>query len=482
MRWLDMHEWGLSPEITRLVVPEMRNVDPVLRFTLQGLNWWLNWTNLSFLTLFLSPHLTRIDINTNVLRFSPTETVDPWIDEIPTEVLPVMRSAIKMFPPSLTFLGLYMGNGRETRLTEEISAYILQCGKLLQEFHSNLVLSTGALVHLMDLPSLRQWTTEQEPPEVADLIHHGVPDGPASLLSSLQLLQLRGEPTLGWLSFFNSPKDQSPSWTLANNNLINLAHYRIAADMAVIDSALLSKFLPFTSLVNMFIGEGCQIEDSNCTSRFTDEDVESLAIAMPKLEVLTLGRRPCNANTCPTTVLSFLFLSIHCTKLKQLSIHFRTSNMPAEIMSMVDYASSHDLFQRPKCPLDTLVMGDQILHLEDHEIALVSVGIAVIFPFLTRFGESFNRASLLKNTIAALGMAQESLDLTGILMAQLVQLRSFEEHESPSTALVSHLHLAGWLGDGSRSRTYSNHSLLVHIGSRGPVIPRSFCSSPGGSW
>ena len=91
--------------------------------------------------------------------------------------------------------------------------------------------------------------------------------------------------------------------------------------------------------------------------------------------------------------------------------------MPAEIMSMVDYASSHDLFQRPKCPLDTLVMGDQILHLEDHEIALVSVGIAVIFPFLTRFGESFNRASLLKNTIAALGMAQESLDLTGILMA-----------------------------------------------------------------
>ena len=156
--------------------------------------------------------------------------------------------------------------------------------------------------------------------------------------------------------------------------------------------------------------------------------------------------------------------------------------MPAEIMAMVDYVSSHDLFQRPKCPLDTLVIGDQIPHLEDHEIALVSAGIALIFPSLTRFGDPFNCASLLKNTIAALGMAQESLDLTGILIAQLVQLRSFEKHESPSTALVSALHLAGWLDDGSRSRTYSNHSLLVHTGSRGPIIPRSFCSNPGGSW
>ena len=478
MRRLAIREWNLSPDITQLIVPVMRNVDPVLRFTLQGLNWWLNWTNLSFLTSFLSPQLTSIHIRTDTSG-SLIETVDPWIGEVPTEVLPVMRSAIKMFPPSLRYLSVCMGNGRETRLTEDISTYILQCGESLQEFHSNLVLSIGALVHLMDLPNLREWTTEQEPPRVADLIHHGVPDGPASLFPSLQLLRLRGEPAQGWLSFFNSPKGQPLPWTLANNNLIYLVYYHPAVN---IDSTLLSKFLPFTSLVEICIVEGCLSGGSGCTSQFTDQDVEILAIAMPKLEILTLGQWPCGANTCPTTVLSLLFLSIHCTKLKQLSIHFRTLNMPAEIMAMVDYVSSHDLFQRPKCPLDTLVIGDQIPHLEDHEIALVSAGIALIFPSLTRFGDPFNRASLLKNTIAALGMAQESLDLTGILMAQLVQLRSFEEHESPSTALVSALHLAGWLDDGSRPRTYSNHSLLVHTGSRGPVIPRSFCSSPGGSW
>ena len=123
MRRLAIREWNLSPDITQLIVPVMRNVDPVLRFTLQGLNWWLNWTNLSFLTSFLSPQLTSINIRTDTSG-SLIETVDPWIGEVPTEVLPVMRSAIKMFPPSLRYLSVYMGNGREARLTEDISTYM----------------------------------------------------------------------------------------------------------------------------------------------------------------------------------------------------------------------------------------------------------------------------------------------------------------------------------------------------------------------
>lgn len=446
MHQLVVREWNLSPDITRLITPTSRDANPLLRFTLQELYWWLNWTNFSFLTSFLSPQLTRIDITTNS-RLSPAETVEPWVGEIPADALAAMRSAINMFPPSLKVLALRLGDGQETRLTEDISAYILKCGESLLELFSNLVFSIEALVHLMNLPNLREWTTDQEPPQVADLIRHGVPDGPASLFPSLQLLQLRGEPALGWLSFFSASKDQFPPWTLAGN-LIHLTYVHPAV---VVDSSLLSKFLPFTNVVELFVGEGCPLipllVDARCTSRFTDQDVESLAIAMPKLEVLTLGKWLCGANTCPTTVLSLLFLSVHCTKLRRLSIHFRTSNMAADVMAMVDYASSHDLHQKPKCVLNTLVLGCHIPHLEDHEVALVSAGISAIFPSLTQFGDPFNRPHQLKTKIVTFGTVQKSANLMEVLVDQLKYLRSFEEHESPSSALVSTPRLAGELDD-----------------------------------
>jgi hypothetical protein len=66
----------------------------------------------------------------------------------------MMRSAIKMFPSSLQSLSIYLGVEPETRLTEEISTYILGCGESLQEFGTNLVLPTQVIVHLMKLPDL----------------------------------------------------------------------------------------------------------------------------------------------------------------------------------------------------------------------------------------------------------------------------------------------------------------------------------------
>jgi len=129
---------------------------------------------------------------------------------------------------------------------------------------------------------------------------------------------------------------------------------------------------------------GCSIGGNTCTSRFTDQDIEALSIALPRLECLTLGEWPCNANPCPTTVLSLLFLSVHCTSLKHLSIHFRTTNIRMDVITMLDYACSHDLYWRPKCVLETLVTGDQIPVFGDHK-TVVSTGMAIILPSLTWF-------------------------------------------------------------------------------------------------
>jgi len=89
-----------------------------------------------------------------------------------------MCSVVRMFPSSVQFLGIYLGNGRETRLTKDISVFILN------------------------------WVTGQEPPQVTDLICHGVPDGATQLFPSLETLDLIRKLALEWLSLFKAAKNR----------------------------------------------------------------------------------------------------------------------------------------------------------------------------------------------------------------------------------------------------------------------------------
>jgi len=430
MRRIHVREWNFSEDITRLFVPTSNNTHPFLRFTLRELHWWLNETNFLFVSTFLSSHLTKIDISTHFE--DPNETVHPWLNKIPTEVVLEMRSVIKMFPSSVQFLGIYLGNGQETRLTEEISAFILGCGESLRQFHSNLVLSTEAVVHLMNLPNLVNWTTEQAPPHVTDLIRHGVPDGAASLFPSLEALDLGSEAALEWLSLLKAAKDRDLPWTMARNCLPYLRYTH--SNLTIIDSTLFSRLLPFTDLVEISTGSGCFFGGTACESRYSDQDVEGLAIALPRLEILMLGQWPCAANTCPTTFLSLLLLSIHCTKLKRLCIHFHMTNMLTEVMAMLDYAYSHDLHRRPKCALEMLVTGEQIPQLKDYEIELVSMGMAIIFPSLTQVeGTGWDR---LRRMLMLFGMVQKHTDLMETIM-RIRSLGSLAGHELAVSPLVS---------------------------------------------
>ena len=43
-------------------------------------------------------------------------------------------------------------------------------------------------------------------------------------------------------------------------------------------------------------------------------------------------------------------------------IHFCTTNFPMEVIAMLDYACSHNLYRRPKRALETLVTGDRGRH------------------------------------------------------------------------------------------------------------------------
>jgi len=399
---------------------------------LRELNWWLNETNHSFLPRFLSPHLTKIIITTNTFA-CPNESVDPWDEELPDKVVLEMRSAIKAFPSSVQYLHIHLGGGPETRLTEEISAFILGCGESLQEFSTNLVLSTQAVVHLMKLPNLRILVTKQGPPQVTDLIHHGIPDGVTSLFPSLNALDLNGEAALEWLSLFEAANNGTPPWIMAGGGLPILAFRQPTLQL---DSSLVSRVLPFAGLTQVLFDMGCLFRP--CVSKFTDEDVERLAIALPKLEALTLGGWPCSEDTCPTTIRSLLFLSVHCTKLDHLNIHFRTANLRADMLDLLDYAYSHDLQSKPKCPLKVLVVGDIFHKLDDYDPVLISIGMIMIFPSLVGFGTRSPAWAKVGLMVKAFGLVgEQATEVTENFMRILNEAKEQAENGTPTRSAVS---------------------------------------------
>lgn len=408
-----MREWGLSEELTRLVLPPSNGSPPVLSLHLRELTWWLSRTNLSFLPKFLTPHLTTIAISTGAL--SAFGVAESW-DKLPDDIVPIICSVIKMFPSSLRALCVKLGVGPETRLTEEVSAYVLECGESLRVFGTNAVLSNQAIAHIMQLPELRNWATEQGPPQVTDLIHHGIPDDVASLFPSLEGLDLREEMALEWLSLFEVAKNRSPPWIMARDSLSQVSYHHPTLP---IDSSLISRFLSFPELSDVRISMRCI--PGRCRSQITDEDVGRLATALPKLEALSLGELSCNSNTCPTTIRSLLVLSIHCPKLRYLNIHFRTGSLQADTLDMLGDAYSRGLHLRPKCALKTLVTQGMLVDFLAHNPVFISIGMLMVFPSLTGFVQSIipDAWAHLEAMVKLLGSVPELPALTEGLMRVL---------------------------------------------------------------
>jgi len=404
------------------VLPPSDGTLAVLPLHFHELIWWFNETNFSFLQKFLSPYLTAIIISTSPLGDRPTETVEIW-RKLPDKAVPAIRSAIKAFPSSAHLICLKLGVGVETRFTEEISAFVLGCGEALQELSTNTVLSTQAIVHLMKLPNLRTWLTWQDPPQVTDLIYHGVPDDTTvSLFPSLWMLDLRGGVALEWLSLFGTAKSRTPPWIMAGDSLHKVSYHHPTAGLPM-SSSLVSKFLPFTDLVDLRIRMTCVPFTGPCASKFTDKDVEHLAIALPKLETLMLSERPCNSDMCPTTIRSLLFLSVHCTRLTHLNIHFRTGNLRADILDMLGDAYLQGLHSRPKCALKTLVTQEMHFYLSDYDHVLVPMTLLMIFPSLSNFESMSPAWGALEALVKLLGWIQDLAVLTERLVRCLGEAR-----------------------------------------------------------
>lgn len=88
-----------------------------------------------------------------------------------------------------------------------------------------------------------------------------------------------------------------------------------------------------------------------------------------------------------------------------------------DVITMLDYAFSRHLYERPKCILEALVTGDQIPVFEDNELVM---GMSIILLSLTRF-EGFMRWAVTTEDFGIeIENAVESLWDLGVFMPNLL--------------------------------------------------------------
>ena len=150
----------------------------------------------------------------------------------------------------------------------------------------------------------------------------------------------------------------------------------------ILNSTLLSSILEFQNLVVLSMDTYCP-EEGGCGFHLTDDDMENLAAAIPRLKILQIGL-PCRFNFCNTTVASLLSIYTHCLDLESLEIYFNTLTIVEDMQCLLSMSSGYD---KAKCRLWDLVVGYILLGVGKEDIELIMMGFKVIFPCLTDFAD-----------------------------------------------------------------------------------------------
>ena len=335
---------------------------------LRELDWCATRSNLPCVNVFLSPHLKKISI-----RLPP-----PWYGfGVPSDALPAIASIIFALPTSalqsLKVFSLTPWNYKTPRAAfrDSLSSAVLGCGPSLTEFISIVPLSETAVEHLIRLPHLHTCRIEGPPPS-----------HPASHLPlvfpPLAELALGKDTPGGWLSVLERLGGCPAPLSKVKESLKSLKLPSTTTDTSFVSLAQI-----FHNLVNLWIDADCdgRGDGPRCIFKLNNDNVTELAVALPQLELLVLGR-PCSNNTCTTTVACLLSISVHCVKLRTLVIHFNTTNIVNDLKGISGDPRFHELRSRPKCKLPLLHVHQMPLTLDEADLETAVNGMVVIFPSL----------------------------------------------------------------------------------------------------
>ena len=337
---------------------------------LQELRWFITRSNILYADLCSSPDLKKVSIYSS------------WFNsEVPHDLLPAAASIISALPTSvLQSISADFDHHREVPwayFEDAFSSAVLRCGPSLSDFATPIPLSDAAMNHLIRLPHLRTWRIEHPPPNYsASSLPLGFPP--------LTEFTLGKGVAYEWLSLLKRLEDATQGVTPLYKVKESLKSLDVEGfPSPIIDPSLTSPIRMFYSLVSLDLGAHCHDEGSpgQCSFKLNNSDITDLAMALPRLESLLLGR-PCFENVCPTTVACLLQISVYCVKLKVLEIHFNTANIIEDLKGVSEDPQLWELRSLPRCTLTHLDVAQIPLAPDELGFETVAIGMVDIFPSL----------------------------------------------------------------------------------------------------
>ena len=325
-----------------------------------------------FIHLFLSHGTADIDIY--FLTSPPPVLIASMIINLP-KLCPNMRS-ITLHPLV-----------EDSAITNATSEMLLTCNlDTLQVIHVDSDLTEEARQVVFQLPNLRGlWLVfvENTPPPVVSLPN----------LTELSVEYYYGH---DWLQAFHGTALSKLTEVAFLAECEQIGDFLEAFERVALStsaSATLSKLefctscswnpnyyslISFKRMKELIIKFSCH---DGCSSRLDDEIIVTLAQAMPQLEILQLGNKPCQAPS-NVTVQGLIALAHYCIGLSNLYIHFQTDSLIAavnnEAVPSVSGGESHP--PREICALTTLKVGEIPI---SHRYTLqVFLALLNIFPRL----------------------------------------------------------------------------------------------------
>ena len=249
-------------------------------------------------------------------------------------------SVIAMLPtlcPNLHKIQLD-GLPRDPMITLAVSELAKQ--NTLQYFNADSPLTVEACQTIYNNPELR-------------VLVQTIVDRPTALptmvLPNLTNLYIECYSSHDWLQVFHEASLEKLDWLTISSKSSSIGNFLGAFEAVALTTSIpatLSNFrfrtkcpwrpsyrslLPFTQLKCIIIEASCEF---SCSSTIDDDTITDLALAMPKLEHLQLGNRPCKT-PAGVTVKGLAALAFHCPRLSNLLIHFQVATLdPLEIPSL----------------------------------------------------------------------------------------------------------------------------------------------------
>lgn len=332
---------------------------------LQLLNWTTGRLSLPWLHLLLSPSLSDIHIDLNGGRAIPVNVA-------------VIRALPTIHLKSIAFSTLHTN----TEVSAALLDLILKSRQVVSIYMQQEDNSEGANppvdatkdeLEPIELPALKSITIafRKEPSFLPSFFDR-------STLPNAQQVYLQHSGKTEWLGsdilFDNMLSSLSPGVLHA---LRYTSHYH-GMD---ITSVGIQQLRGFTALRTVRVTSLCST--ARCKFFLSDDDISSIAIAMPNLTELYLGGTPCMSTLVNVSMDSLAVLAANCTKLRELQIHFDTAGFINRALEVPNEHVPPPKLRPNLCQLGQLNVGRIPLNRGTDGYWTVGMALLQIFPSLT---------------------------------------------------------------------------------------------------